>query len=518
MLAFLYMCACLSVGLTGTLAHASPDAVVWATDSVSKPESLGPMVNSVHDDLNPLISPDGKTLYISRKGAPENIGGQGQDIWVSQLQADGSWGKALNAGGPLNNEGLNMAYSISPDGSTMLVGGTFRNDGGDTTFVAISRRTASGWSTPQPLFIRDFRNLSKLGEYCLSNDGAVLLMAIKQADTEGDRDLYVSFRQSDGTFSTPKNIGSVVNTTGQEATPFLASDDVSLYFATDGRPGYGEFDVYVTRRLDSTWLNWSEPENLGSSINTADWDLSYTIPADGKYAYFVSYSNTIGSGDVFRVRLPEKVRPRPVVLLSGRVRNMKTKEPIAADIIYVNLATGVEVGRARSADGTGEYTITLPAGMDYGLRAESHGFAAISENVNLTSYAEYAEIERELDLIPIEKGAVIELKNIFFDRKKAILKPESTAELQQLIELLRNNPTLKIEVSGHTDAMGKDADNQQLSDDRARAVMNYVVANGGIDTTRIIARGYGETRPVASNDTDEGRAQNRRVEFTILEK
>jgi outer membrane protein OmpA-like peptidoglycan-associated protein len=152
------------------------------------------------------------------------------------------------------------------------------------------------------------------------------------------------------------------------------------------------------------------------------------------------------------------------------------------------------------------------------LRAEAKDFVAISENIDLTAETEYAERQRDLELVPFEKGVVIELKNIFFDRKQATLRPESTTELQQLVTLLKDNPTMKIEVSGHTDAMGKDSDNQQLSDDRARAVKEYVVTIGGVDAGRITARGYGETRPLATNDTDEGRAKNRRVEFTILEK
>lgn len=487
-------------------------------DTTMRSETLGSGVNSTFDDLKPVISPDGKTLFFSRKDSPENIGGGGEDIWVSELQADGTWGQAYNIGSPLNNRGNNSVCSITPDGSSILLLDMYSDASSKLRSVAISTRTSSGWSAPKPVVINSYDNLSKYAEFCISNDNEALILAIQRGDSRGDRDLYVSHRQPDGSYSEPKNLGSVINSAGQEATPFLASDNTSLYFATDGREGFGEFDVFVSRRLDSTWTYWSEPVNLGPGINTDDWDLSYTIPADGKYAYFVSYTNTLGAGDIFRVRLPEKVRPRPVVLLSGRVRNKTTSTPVAADIVYVNLSTGVEVGRARSAESSGEYMITLPAGTDYGLHAEAAGFVAVSENLDFTKYTEYAEARRDFELIAIEKGVVVELKNIFFDRKLAVLKPESTAELQQLVTLMRTNPTLKIEVGGHTDAMGKDSDNRQLSDDRARAVMAYVVSVGGVDASRIIARGYGETRPVASNETDEGRAQNRRVEFTILEK
>jgi outer membrane protein OmpA-like peptidoglycan-associated protein len=226
----------------------------------------------------------------------------------------------------------------------------------------------------------------------------------------------------------------------------------------------------------------------------------------------------LGGADVFQVKLPEKVRPKPVVLLSGKVINRKTQQPVETDIVYDVLSTGVEVGRARSTPSSGEYKVTLPAGESYALRADAPGYLSVNENLDFSAFSEYTELSKDLYLVPIEKGITVELKNIFFDRKMATLQPASYAELRRLVQLMNDNPSLKIQISGHTDAMGKDADNLTLSNDRAQSVRTYLITEGSIDASRLKAVGYGETKPVATNDTEEGRALNRRVELTILEK
>lgn len=482
------------------------------------PLNLGVGVNGPHDDLKPIITPDGLTLYFCRKDAPENIGGGGEDIWMSIRMPDGTWGAAENLGTTLNNRGNNSVCSITPDGNTMLLVDSYSDPSVRRRTVAIAKRQANGWSAPQPVLIENYSNASKYSEFALSNDNTAIVLAIQTERSYGDRDLYVSFRKSNGSFSEPVSLGGVVNSAGQEATPFLAADNVSLYFASDRPGGYGEFDIYVTRRLDSTWTNWSPPENLGPTINTPDWDLAYTLPADGKYAYFVSYNNAVGGADIFQIKLPEKARPKPVVLLSGRVINKKNQQPIETDIIYDVLSTGNEIGRARSTPTTGEYKITLPAGESYALRADAPGYLSVNENLDFSGFSEYIELTKDLYLLPIEKGVTVELKNIFFERKMATLQPASFAELRRLTQILTDNPTMKIEISGHTDAMGKDADNLALSNDRANAVRSYLINDGRIEAARLKAVGYGETKPVATNDTDEGRALNRRVELTILEK
>ncbi|MBK6291536.1 MAG: OmpA family protein [Ignavibacteria bacterium] len=494
------------------------EAAAQVVDSAYLPQNVGPNVNGQYDDILPVISPDGLALYFCRSHSPENIGGGRQDIWLSEFQADGKWGLAKNVGIPLNNRDNNYLCSITPDGNTLIIGDGYSAATNRQRSIAISHRTADGWSVPKPVVIKNFYNDNRFGEYSFANDSRTLILAVERKDSRGGKDLYVCFRQEDSTFSEPMNMGIVVNSLGHEATPFIASDNSSLYFASDGQGGYGAFDVFVTRRLDSTWTNWSPPENLGPTINTAGWDLYYTIPASGDYAYYVSYSNTYGAGDIFRIRLPEKVRPRPVVLISGRVLNKKTNQPVEADIIYEILPEGKEVGRARSTPTTGNYKIVLPAGGKYGFRASAPNYLSVNDNLDLSGLTEYTEIKRDLFLVPIEAGSVAELNNIFFDYKKATLRPESFPELNRITDMLIAAPSMTIEIGGHTDAIASDQYNQVLSEERAESVVTYIVKRGNIDKARLVPKGYGERKPVASNDTDEGRQQNRRVEITIITK
>ncbi|GMV52724.1 MAG: OmpA family protein [Chlorobi bacterium] len=496
----------------------SSSAAFAQTDTTLLPINLGPNVNGPYDDILPVIEPDGKTLYFCRSHDPNNVGGARQDIWYSELQADGTWGVAKNIGPPLNNRDNNYLCSITPDGNTVLLGDSYADPKMKHRSVAISHRTASGWSQPKSLQIENYFNNNRFGEFTLANDGKTLIMAIERPDSKGGKDLYISFRQTDSSWSEPKNMGGVVNSIGHEATPFLASDNSTLYFASDGFGGFGAFDVFVTRRLDSTWTLWSEPENLGSSINTAGWDLYYTISAAGDFAYYVSYNNSYGAGDIFKIRLPESKRPRPVVLIRGRVLNKKTLEPIEADIVYEDLLTGKELGIARSSPGTGEYKIVLPAGSKYGFRASADSFISVNENIDLTGIEEYTEMHRDLYLVPIERGSVAQLNNIFFDYNKWDLRPESRFELDRFVEVLRKNPSLKIEIAGHTDSVGSESYNLKLSDSRARSVYDYLTTVGSIEASRMQSTGYGKTRPVATNSTPEGRQLNRRVEIIILEK
>lgn len=488
-------------------------------DSTFRPVNLGPTVNSVYDDLLPVISPDGRSLYFVRSDSPENLGGARQDIWYSELQADGTWGLAKNIGPPLNNRDHNYLLSITPDGNTILLGDSYGEARQQQQrSVAISHRISGGWEMPKPVKIKNFYNLATYTEYSLGNDGRTMVMAVERKDTKGGKDLYVCFLQPDSSWSEPTSLGPVLNSIGHELTPFLSSDGVSLYFSSDGHGGFGSYDVFVSRRQDSTWTNWSVPENLGPTINTSGWDLYYTIPAKGDYAYYVSHSNTIGAGDIFRVGLPERVRPRPVVLIYGRVLNKKTGEPISAEIVYEIMETNAPAGEAHSTPLTGDYKIVLPAGYGYAFRASAPGFLSESDNIDVTQVTTYQEIERDLYLVPIEEGQYFVLKNVFFDYNKATIRPQSHPELMRVAEILKQYPTMIIEVAGHTDFVGPDDYNKKLSHARAQAVADHIIQMGELEPGRIVGVGYGETKPIADNATDEGRQLNRRVEIKILKK
>jgi outer membrane protein OmpA-like peptidoglycan-associated protein len=484
----------------------------------SKPENLGASINSIYDETAPFISPDGKSLLIVRKFHPENAGGfqDKDDIWWSKLDDNGKWTPAKNIGQPLNNKFSNFVQSITPDGNSLLLGNAYNKDGTMTDGVSFTYRTREGWAFPEKQMIDGFYNLSQYANYFLSNDGRQLLMAVEMKDSYGGLDLYISFRRGDNRWSKPLNLGPGINTAFNDYSPFLAADGVTLYYSTSGLAGYGKEDIFVVQRQDDSWINWTEPQNMGSAINSAQSDSKYNLPASGEYAYYSSEINTANKSDIYRIALPKQVKPKAVVIISGKVINEKTNEPVDARIIVEELPDGTEVAIARTNPNTGEFKIVLPAGKKYGFRAIGLGYFETNKNIDLTEINEYQEIEDEfMRLAPIEIGQVVRLNNIFFDFAKATLKEESFPELDRTVEFLKNNPKLEIEIAGHTDNISTDEYNQKLSQARAESVANYIISKG-IESNRVTAVGYGESRPVAFNNDEEGRAQNRRVEFKVL--
>jgi OOP family OmpA-OmpF porin len=480
-------------------------------------ENLGPNVNSASDELCPVISPDGKTLHFTRQGHPDNIPpADNQDIWVCQINPDGSFSPAKNLGEPLNNSDNSSVTSIAPDGNTMVLLNIYKRDSPMEKGVSITHKRGDAWDYPEALLIKDFYNDNQYGEYFLASSGKELIMTLQRKDSYGGKDLYVSFRTDSGTWTAPKHMGPQINSGGGETSPCLAADGITLYFSSDGFPGFGSKDMFLSRRLDSTWTNWSEPENMGPALNTPGWDAYYSIPASGEYAYFVSYSNSIGKADIFRAKLPSILRPKPVVLVRGKVLNSKTKLPIGGNITYERLSDGLELGIAYANPTTGEYSIVLPAGDAYAFLATSKGYFPVSENVNLKATTAYAEISRDLLLTPIEQGATIRLNNLFFDTGKYQLRPESVSELKRLIKVLDENPAMVIQISGHTDDVGTDATNLVLSQNRSKAVKDYLISKG-VSAARLSSVGNGETKPQVPNTSDANRQINRRVEFTIMQ-
>jgi len=306
--------------------------IIETKQAVPTPQNLGPNVNSSYPDMLPIITPDGKTLYFARKYAPENFGAEKKDdIYVSELNAVGQWSKARNIGAPLNNDAHNFVCAISPDGNTMYLANRYdyRTEGSGVS-VAYRKKDGS-WSKPTPLDIKNMYNKSKFACYHVSLDGKTMVMAIERDDTYGDMDLYVSFRYADGTWTEPMNMGADVNTAGPEASIFLAADGKTIYFSSKGHAGYGDFDMFMSRRLDNSWKRWSEPVNLGPKINSAGQDIYYTIPASGDYAYFSSDVYGYGQHDIFRIALPTELRPEAVNISAG-LYSSNWQEPAAPAI------------------------------------------------------------------------------------------------------------------------------------------------------------------------------------------
>lgn len=508
-----------------------PKPSLLASDIVI--ESLDKNVNSEFSELNPLLSPDGKTLYFSRRNHPDNVGGVNdkEDIWYSELGSDGKWQLAKNMGPTFNNSGpnfVNTIQAVTPDGKSaiMILGNKYLPKGNSGEVVkmlagvSISSNVGGEWTEPVGLNITNDYNFNEKANYFLTNNRKTMIMSVEREDSQGDRDLYVSFMKDDSIWTEPLSLGKVVNTAAEESAPFLAADDKTLYFSSKGFSGYGGSDIYVSKRLDDTWTNWSEPENLGPEINSPLEDLFFNIPANSDNAYY-SRGVTETNMDIFRVKLPIMRSPDPWVTVKGKLIDAKTGEPIGAKIIYERLPDGTEMGITQSDPKTGEYEIKLPAGHLYGIRAEAKDHISESQNLDLRNITSDMVIDHKdfilapIGVAAIAENAVITLNNIFFDFDKATLKPESFPELNRIVEMMSERSTMQVEISGHADATGDAKYNLGLSKRRAESVKKYLTGKGVIET-RIAVTYYGEEKPVESNATKEGRRKNRRVEFKIL--
>ncbi len=498
-------------------------------------DKLSENVNSTYPEHSPIISPDGKKMYFSRQYHPDNVGGanDSEDIWVSELNEEtGEWSLAKNVGPPLNTKGPNFISSISMvgDKEVLILGNRYGKDGRMFTGVSMATREGDTFSDPVDVEIEDEYNYSPNADYFLVPGGEAMLLSAERDDSYGKRDLYVSYKQRNGKWTVPKNLGNTINTTGEDESPFLAADQKTLYFSSDGYNGYGGSDIYVTTKLDDTWTNWTPPENMGSSINKDGDDEYFSIPNGGQHLYFTRGEKgedtdifSFKVEDLFIEETPiissvQHLIPRPVfVTVRGRVINAKTNEPAEnARVIIERLPEGEDLNNVKAHPKTGVFNFTVGGGFRYATVAEAEGYISQDGDFDFREYTESDTIEKNLLIFPIEKGEKIVLRNIFFDFDKSVLKEASFPVLQRLIEYLKDDQIKRIEISGHTDSVGRDEYNKALSGRRAQSVINYFIQNG-ISKDRLELSAQGESQPLVSNDTPENRAQNRRVEFKILE-
>ncbi|MDX2194915.1 MAG: hypothetical protein NW207_00725 [Cytophagales bacterium] len=263
-------------------------------------------------EFNPKLTPDGNTLYFVKECENE----PDQEIWVTQLKADGTWNEPKNIGAPLNNKGHNFVASISSDNKFMVVGNTYNPDGSDAgDGVSISYANADGtWQVPQPLKIPQYENLNDHANFFLSDDADILLMAIQDRSSLGDLDLYASFyNQNEKRWSPPINLGSQINTPFSEDYPYLSADGTTLFFSSKGYLGYGAHDIYMSKRLDDSWKNWSKPINLGPAVNSKADDKGFTISSVSNRAYFnsVNFDTDLHHMDIYQVKIPQSLVRKP---------------------------------------------------------------------------------------------------------------------------------------------------------------------------------------------------------------
>ncbi len=498
---------------------------IITAETILKIENLGTKINSDLPELRPTISADGNLLFYICQNHPENTKHyevpNSQDIWFSRRDSSGKWSKGIHLGYPLNTYYYNAVFWISPDNNRILIRNAYINGDYAGNGVSMCYLKEDGyWSKPEMLRIKNYAKYDRGRQNgaSMANDGQTLLFYMS-AETGGlNNDLFVSFLEKDGSWAEPRSLGKKLNLKiYNETTPYLAPDGVTLYFSSNRPGGLGNMDIWRTRRLDNSWQKWSEPENLGSPINTKDMDTFFTLDAGGEYAYMSTELDSYGESDIVRIKLLEREKPDPVILVSGNVYNKKTMRPLSASLIYETLPDGTIAGNGISNPSDGAFKMVLPYDKNYLIRAQADHFFAISENLNLDSLIKvgYKEIHKDLYLVPIEIGQIVRLNNVYFDFDKWFLRPESSVELDRVVKMLEENPAIEIEMSAHTDSRGSDEYNIKLSGNRAASVVDYILSKG-INRSRIISKGYGESKPVVPNDTDENRQLNRRVEFTIL--
>lgn len=493
-------------------------------------------VNSDYDEQAPVISPDGKVLYWTVANHPDNVGGKKDrgDIWYSIWTGE-EWSLAIHGGKFINDENYNSVVGFSGDGERMFLSSHYKQ--GDkpvtTQGIAMSVKAPEGWSAPENIHIPYFLNKSPGTNGFLSTGVGAFVYSADAYGTLGVEDIYVSVLQ-DGKWSEPKNLGPKINTSYQESCPSLSADGKYLFFASNGRRGYGGYDIFYSERLDDSWLNWSDPVNMGANVNSEGRELFYnTYPAQ-KFVLFTSTQNSDGLGDIkyykppvglqdslFQMRVDTLVkiveikRDKPITgeekifRVFGKVTDSKTGKPLTASIIFHSDSL-----YKTNADPGGKYSIKFPSVNEYTIRVEAAGYVGNFEKLDVRTY-EMKSLEMNFKLQPIEIGAVVNLRSVLFQQSTYNLLPESNDELDLVVSFLKTNPKVEIELEGHTDNRGNPEHNLRLSQKRVERVKAYLVSKG-INGKRITGKGFGGSKPIADNKTEETRRLNRRVEFMIV--
>ena len=512
-------------------------------------ENYFQFVNSNMDEQHPVLTADGQTLYFTIGYHPQNVGGKKDpgDIWFARWNGQ-QWSAPIHAGSHLNDRAYNAVAGISKGGDLLFLHGHYDPSGNvaRTQGISMSTKTGNEWSRPANISIPYFLNKSTMISGNVSDDGKVFVFSAEGYGTFGVDDIYVSLF-ADGKWSEPKNLGRTINTQFQEQSPSLSADGKTLYFSTNGLKGNGSFDVFSATRLDDSWTNWSSPVNLGPDINTTGRELYYREGLPGGYAFFTSTIDSDGYGDIKMFKAPinipvdtsvvtklpadtlisivESIRDtsaninpeiavvpladeNKVVRVYGKVLSSKNGEPVNATISFI----GPDHQQQAVISTTGYYA-SLPAKEAYAVKIEAAGYISSLEKLDIHQY-QNVDLEMNFTLQPVELGTRVNLRNVLFAQTKSEILPESYPELDMVVNFLKSNPNVRIELSGHTDNRGIHADNIKLSQMRVNKVKDYLVSKG-IDSKRITGKGYGGTKPIASNDTEESRKMNRRVEFII---
>jgi len=473
-----------------------------------KPLNMGPQINTADDEYLPVATADESMLIFTRKI------NNNEDFYKS-IKLNGKWQKATYLSDQINTPQYNEgAQSISQDGKYLFFTGCNRPDGLGRCDIYISQKKGDDWTKPFDLS-RPINTPGWESQPSISADGRTLYFVSNRKGGYGGYDIWKSTLTASG-WGEPENLGPNINTPYDEQSPFIHPDDSTLYFSSNGWPGLGGKDLFVSRLGKDG--KWKKPENLGYPINSSGDENGLSVTANGSSAFFSSDNlNGYGGYDIYTFELPRSARPHVVTYVKGKVSDIKTKAPLEAAVEIIDLQKNIPVYQDYSDAVKGDFLATLTSGKNYGLNISKSGYLFYSENFSLVGHETKNPFNITVFLQPIEIGNKVILNNIFFDTNKFDLKPESVAELQKLVEFLNVNPTVHIEISGHTDNVGNDQLNQTLSENRAKAVYQYLISSQ-VNPARLVYKGYGKTQPIAPNTTDEGRQKNRRTEFMIIAK
>lgn len=481
--------------------------------------NMGPNINSALDEYQPSFTADEScivfTLLRPADAMTECKGCSTEEDLYFSRQEKGEWQPAKPLGEPVNSHYNEGAQCISPDGKYVLFTACHRDDGYGSCDLYWSKREGNRWTVPQnmgkPVNTQFWESQPTFGA-----DGKTIYYTSNRPGGKGKCDIWMTTMIEDGVFSTPVNVGEPINTSGDELAPYLHPNGTVLYFASTGHPGMGGQDLFYS--LQNSDGSWNQPQNMGYPINTSADETNIVVNAKGTRGYVSSNKKGgLGRMDIYWFEMPEKMRPQPVTYLKGRIFNAKDSSVLCAKFKVIDLESGQEKVMSSSDPETGEFLVCIPSNGSYALHAQHPEYLFYSANFTLDSSYQLKPYHKDIYMNPIETGRSVVLNNVFFDTDRSTLKKESEVELEKLCELMKSNPKIRVEIAGHTDNQGSKEHNLTLSRNRAKAVYDYLVAHG-IKADRMRYKGYGFDQPVATNDTPEGRALNRRTEFKIVGK
>ncbi len=511
-------------------------------------DNLGCQVNSKYPDYGPLISTDESVMiFTSRRdnttgGGKAESGEYNEDLYLSTCkEAGGAWGPPLNLGKPINTEEHDATAGLSPDGTTLYIYRFTPRDGGD---IWECHQSGDTWTKPERMN-KNINSDAHESTVSLSYDGKTLYFVSDRKGGMGGKDIYLSRLDAKGKWGPAENLGAPINTMYSEEGVFIHPDGKTMYFSSQGHKTIGGYDLFKSTLVDG---KWTEPVNMGYPVNGPDDDVFFVISGSERHGYYASKkSEGCGEKDLYKITFlgPEKpfamnaednllasvaspikarviappiaIKSAALTILKGVITDALTGKPLEATIELVDNQRNEVIASFKSNSASGKYLVTLPAGKNYGIAVKAENYLFHSENFDIPNAAAFQEVTKDIALNNLAVGTKIVLRNIFFDFDKSTLRSESTNELERLTKLLTDVPTLKIEISGHTDNKGSAEYNQKLSESRAKAVVDYLVSKG-ITSDRLQYKGYGLTQPMAGNETDEGRQLNRRTEFKVLSK